>query len=482
MRAHAAALDLEALPRVLSAPARTAIRSGLRALLQFHRRLGRIPPVRAPRATPIVAVYEAGVLRGCAVWRGGGTGGERLARAFLGATASLDAGADLAAQAFYPRSVRWLHDPAELEVGTEGVALVRRGMPPVLLMPQVARDHVVDAHGLVALLAAKAGLATPPGARATFGPGARLMAWTVETVVARADDIEGASQRAATRTGADAADYAAAWLARMIDARGRVAFALDARTRTLQPTGPLWHARSAIAIEALAAHGGYVPTVSRARRWLAAEIERALAGGRVEEWPDDRATVLGTLALACLAGVPVEHRLRALAAEWRSLVRSPAWPWHAGQVACALGRDTPRELWSWCVEDLARHPFAPYTALAARACADQAAVRRATGALVPFLRHAAPYRGGATATALPETALTAVAAHALVGCAGSRADRAVADALAFVGARQLLPDRIPAPLDPALALGAFGATPADDLLRADITGHALLAVLARSAV
>jgi len=183
VRAHAAALDLEPLARALSSREREQIRSGLGALLRFHRTLGRFPALRAPRATPIVAVYEAGTLRGCSVWRGGGTGGERLARAFLGAVASLDPDAELAAQAFYPRSVRWLRDPAELEVGTEGIALVRRGEPPVLLMPQVARDHLVDARGMAALLAAKAGLTGLP-------PGARLIAWTVDTVVARANGSE----------------------------------------------------------------------------------------------------------------------------------------------------------------------------------------------------------------------------------------------------------------------------------------------------
>jgi hypothetical protein len=461
-------LDVEPLARALSAHERAQVRSGLTGLLRFHRKLGRFPTVRGPRATPIVAVYEAGELRGCAVWRGDGSGGDRLARAFLGATASLDPDADLAAQAFYPHRVRWLRDPADLEVGTEGIALVRTGMAPVLLMPQVARDHRVDGRGMAALLAAKAGLSD-------FPAGARLIAWTVDSVVARMNDVEASSLRAASRARAGAADYAAAWLARMIDTRGHVAFAVDARTRTLQPTGPLWHARSAIAIEALAAHGGHAPAVTRARRWLGGEIERALAGGRVEAWPDDRASVLGTLALACLAGVRVETRLRALVASWRTLVRSPAWPWHAGQVASALGRDTPRALWSWCVEDLARRPFAPYTALAARTAGDEPAFRRAAAAVAASIRRAPPHRGGASATELSETALTAVAAHALVG---SRAHRAHADALAFVAARQLLPERIPAPLDPALALGAFSATPVDDVLRADITAHALLAIVA----
>jgi len=466
-------LDLEPLTRDLSQRERADVRTGLLGLLRFHRTLRRFPDLRAPRASPIVALYDGGALRGCSLWRGGGPGGPRIARAFLGAAAAVDADATLAAQAFFPRTVRWMSDPTDLEVGTEGIALVRRGIAPVLLMPQVARDHGVDAAGMLALLASKAGL------EAGFPHGARFAAWTVDTVVARTDDVEAASARAATRTRADASDYAAAWLARMIDARGRVAFAIDARTRTLQRTGALWHARSAIAIEALAAHGahsGHGGAVTRARRWLGGELERALRGDRVEAWPDDPASVLGTLALACLAGVRVHDRLRALVSRWRALAGSPAWPWHAGQVACALGRDTPDDLWAWCIDDLARHPFAPYTALAARARGDEPAYRRAAAAVATFVRRAAPHRGGISATPLPETALTAVAAHAL---AGSRPHRAAhADALAFVQARQLLPDRIPAPLDPALALGGFAATPVDDVLRADIAGHALLAATA----
>ena len=457
-KANASLLDLEPLPGELSARARNELQRDLSALLRFHARLARFPRVRGPRATPIVAVYANGRLRGCAVWRGGGSGGERLARAFLSATASLGGDLPLAAQVFYARDVRWLRDPADLDVGREGIAAIQRDAPPVLLMPQVARDHGVDGEGLMALLDDKAG---------GLSPDARFVAWTVDTVTARTDAVEAVSARAAARTGASELDYAAAWLARMIDPRGRVGFALDARNRVLQPSGPLWHARSAIAIDALATHGGYPAEVARARRWLAREIADGLAGRPVEAWPEERATVIGTLALACLAGVRVAERLLALVASWRELQHAPAWPWHAGQVACALGRATPPALWAWCVADLARHPFAPYTALAAKGLGDE---RVATAALAPFIRRTAPFRGGASATRFPETALTAVAAHALAGT------RHAGEALAFVRARQLLPGRIPAALDPALSLGAFSATPVDDTLRADITGHALLAL------
>jgi hypothetical protein len=477
-------LDVHALPRDLSARERDELHGNLRDLLRFHRTLAGWPALRAPRATPIVAIYAGGVLRGCALHRGDEAGGERLARAFLAAASGVAPGS-LAAQLFYPRSVRWLAGGADLDVGREGVALVRRGVPPVLLMPQVARDHGVDAHGMLALLLAKAGLDAVPA-------GARLAAWTVETVVARdRDDTEETSARAAERSGATPADYAAAWLARMVDARGQVAFAIDARTRVLQPTGPLWHARSAIAIEALAAYSAgplgsstvahargasasarklrreAAAVVARARRWLGDDVARALRGQRVPGWPDDRASVIGTLALACLAGIPVHDRLRELARG----ARASAWPWHAGQVTLALGRDTPSALWQSCIDDLAQRPFAPYFALAARTHGDEPAYRRAAAAVASFIRKR---DGGASATALPETGLTAVAAHAL---AGSRHRAEHAAALAFVHARQLLPGRLPAALDPTLALGGFSGTPVDDTLRADIAGHALLALI-----
>src|SRR3569833_1359838 len=156
--ADASLLALAPLSRALSPRGRAALRDDLAALLRWHARLGRCPRVRGPRATPIGAVYAGGELRGCAVWRGGGVHGERLARAFLSAAGSLPGELALSAQVFYARDVRWLRDPADLEVGREGIAAIQRGEPPVLLMPQVARDHGVDGERLAALLADKAGV------------------------------------------------------------------------------------------------------------------------------------------------------------------------------------------------------------------------------------------------------------------------------------------------------------------------------------
>lgn len=491
------ALDFSWLARSLSADERGAVRDALRGLLhQGQRKSQGKPKVGAlPTATPIVASYVRGELRGCALERGTAPAADRLAKAFASSTQSIRD--DVDAEVFYPREFRWLDDIDSLEIGTEGVALVLdsagatpRGAAPgtscVLLMPRVARDHRVDTRGLLRLLAQKAGLESDLASE--LPKGARLAAWTCESVVARStgDDVEDKSAQAASSAGSDAADYAAAWIARMFDVTGPVAFALDPRSRVLQPTGKLWHARSAITIEAVAAYceqrgnaGELAKLLPRARRWLGRELEHALQKDRgVSDWPDDRASVAGTLALACLAGVAVQAPLRKLVVDgrWRDVEGSPVWPWHAGQIACALGRDAPDDLWAYCVASLESMPFAPYVALAAKVRGDEPAHRRAVASVAAFIRRDAPHAGGATVTAMPETALTAVAAQALAGSAEHRSEHAAA--LAFVRARQLLPGCIPAALDPALALGGFAGTPVDDVQRADIAGHALLALLA----
>jgi hypothetical protein len=471
MAREAADLGIERLARDLLPPERARIARDLSARLAWLRALGAWPRLlampEALGATPIVAVYAGGALLGCSMAKERGKGGERLARAFLGAAfagwAKAPEGAKLAAEVAYARRARFVEDAASIEVGTEGVAWIRPGGGAVLLLPQVARDHRVDGEGFLAMLRAKAGAEVP---------GERLAAWTVERVVGRTDDTEAASARAAQHEGAGPEDYAAAWLARLVGPGGEVAFAIDPRARVLQPRGELYHARSAVAIEALAAHGGHGAAVARARRWLSREIARALGGARVEGFPEDVAAVSGTLALAHLAGVD----LRAPLLRFAERVELRAAPWHAAQVALALGRDAPDALWAACVADLGPRPFAPWTVMAARARGDMGALREAAAKLSGCLRARRPHAGGAAVTRVPETALTAVAAHALLGLPGHRAD--ARRALDFVRARQLLPGRIPAALDPALALGGFSASPVLDLLRGDITGHALLALLA----
>jgi hypothetical protein len=79
-------------------------------------------------------------------------------------------------------------------------------------------------------------------------------------------------------------------------------------------------------------------------------------------------------------------------------------------------------------------------------------------------------------TPVPETALTALAVEALAHERPAWARRAVERGLEFLERMQLVEGRIGAALDPQMAYGAFAASPVQDLLRSDITAHALLAL------
>lgn len=454
-------MGLAPLAGALGPTRRARLASDLRALLRFRRVLGRFPSVSGPDATPIMTAYRDGRLVGCVIGRRGATGGERLARTFLELTSPLDG--PLSIEVVYATTARRLASPSDLELGEEGVAVERPDDVPIILLPQIARDFGADGATFVEMLRQKArGFPAEP----------KLAAWRVDRVVARDDDVEETSGAAARRTGADGADYAAAWLARLVDRDGEVAFAIDAGRRLLEPVGDLHHARTAVAVEALAAHGGYDVEVQRARRRLVSDARRALRTAALPGWPTDPAAIAGTLALAVRAGADLRRELVELATH-PALERAA---WHAAQVIYALGAEAPARLVAICREDLRARPFAPWTALAARHLGDRALERASIAALSRLVRRRGPFVGGVDATSVPETGLTAVAAHAL---ALHPSTRTLAHAaLGFVEARQLLPGRIPAALDPTLALGGFSATPVNDLLRADIAGHALLALLA----
>jgi len=466
MASETAPLDLTGLARPLSERERGKLRENLRRLLRFHSSLTRFPHIaQAPPASPIVAIYGSGRMVGCALSRLDASGSKRLVRAFLAASGNVGLSreeANLSLEVNYARTFRWVDDPASIEVGREGIALVGAETGPVLLMPQVARDWGADAPGFVALLHEKAGRRID---------GARLAAWTTDRIVGRLTMEEDASAEAAEETGATDADYAAAWLARLVQADGSMVFAIDPVRRILQPTGELHHARAAIAIEALAKHGGYASEVRRARRALGRDIERALTGGVGPGWPIEKERVAGTLALSAWAGVDV----RAILRKWVEDDFLVAHPWQAAQVALALGRETPKSLWKACLADIARAPFAPWTALAAKSVGDEVGYRKAAAAIAGSIATTRPHEGGVRVTPVPECGLTAVAAHALTG---AKEHRDVAKkAIRFVKQRQLLPGSIPAAVDPGLALGGFSATPVNDLLRGDIVGHALSLLL-----
>jgi hypothetical protein len=103
---------------------------------------------------------------------------------------------------------------------------------------------------------------------------------------------------------------------------------------------------------------------------------------------------------------------------------------------------------------------------------------RAGRGVADALRTVAPHRGGAAVTPVPEVALTALSVEALTLHPASWARSAAARGGDFLRSLQLVGPRLYGALDPALARGALPASPVADLLRGDVTGHALLALLA----
>jgi AMMECR1 domain-containing protein len=463
------------LARPLGAAQRAAVAASLRALLRFQIALDGFPPPAAlPRATPFVSLYAGGRLRGCFGSDEGRCGGERLCRAFLRALEDQRFGGvapgerrALVAEASYVRAPVAVSPERVLETiepGTHGVALGRAGAPAVLFLPDVARDQQLGAHDLLRALARKAGL--PEEAWRSCA----LALFETSRVVVRPGERR-------ERSGA-ARDRAAAWLGRLVGEDGAVAFAIDPRSGRRAASGPMHHGRAAVVLAALAAHGGHDRALARGRAWLGGTIARALAGRPVAGWPDDPAVVAGTLALAVLAGAAGEGVLATFAAaKTAAIARSP---WHAAQVATALGPGAPVALYRACARDLASRPWAPWTATAARARGDAALLARAERALAASLRRAPPHAGGVDATPVPEIALTAAAAEALGPSRSPAARAAAARARAFLERWQLLGEAIPAALDPGLAEGAFPISPVCDTLRCDVTAHALLALLAPS--
>lgn len=121
--------------------------------------------------------------------------------------------------------------------------------------------------------------------------------------------------------------------------------------------------------------------------------------------------------------------------------------------------------------------FIALTVMAAGARGDRATGARVARAVATSLRKDPPYRGGASITPIPETAVAALAIEALARHPAPWARAAVVRGRQFLGRMQLVGRRITAGLEPTLAHGAFSATPAADFLRCDISAHALLAMV-----
>jgi hypothetical protein len=458
-----------ALARPLSPREKRAVQRDLRALLVWQTDLS---VWRKPKdvvdALPYVAIYANGKLFGC-FGAEEGAPGERLARAFLNALEDKRFGGlpdalrgEVSAEVSFVRRVTEI-DPSRLEStfepGTHGLGVVRApGGGVVVLLPSVARDNGFKARGMLDALVRKARITNPLSER--------FFSFEVDHVVAR---LRAPRQRRET-----AADAAARWIARLVQPDGSVLFGLDARTGTALGRGEMHHARVAAAVQALDAHGGYAREVALTRDRLLRDAREALSGVPVIAWPDHPAKVAGTLAHLVRAGVDVKAPLLAMA----SSEDVAHVPWHAAQVATALGADAPEALVTACERDLVERPWAPWTVLAAvrRRVAGES-LSRAVAALVDSIRKEAPHKGGVSRTEVPEIALTALTVEALRGVRQTGPVRsAIARGESFIRSWQIGGEDVPAAFDVDSASGAFLGSPISSGLRADVTGHALLAL------
>ncbi len=449
-----AAPPYRALPRPLTAGERSRLSRHLARLVEWQRTLGAWPRLHAaPDATPFVSVHARGRLVGC-FGSDEGTPSERIGRAFVRAIADArhqalspsERGA-VTAQLSYVLGVEradLARAAQTIEVGTHGVA-----SRSAILLPDVARDNGWDAPQLLDALARKQGSALD------------------DVWIFRTERVSSARS-----PGRDARALAIAWLERLVDEDGAMTFAVDPRRRIRERVGVMHHGRAAVVVQAMSAWSSKRGLVTRARQRLLADVRSALAGRIVEAWPREPAAVIGTVALACRAGLPLVSELRELVDATPAIARNP---WHAAQAMAVLGGDAPASLWQACVRDLESRPFAPWTLIAARARDDAATEQRLTRALADHLRAHPPHAGGAAVARVPEVALTAVAVEALLPSRDSQARAAVARGQEFLRRWQLLGDRIPPAYDVELARGAFPGSPISDVLRGDITAHALLA-------
>jgi AMMECR1 domain-containing protein len=456
-----------ALGRALTRREREEITADVRAWLRWQETLrGWRAPVSRVGALPFVALYSRGSLRGCTGNDEGGPA-ENLARSFLSSLGDLRLGSvrrsdrdALVAEVSYIRTARLVSRsafPSVFEAGTHGVGLLVDGGRPVFLLPSVARDGGFDAAGMLAALDRKA--ASASGA---------LFLFDTETVVVRR------TRRSVKER--SPLDAAARWLASLVAPDGRVTFAVDARTGARALVGEMHHGRSAAVLHALREYGGRPAVVARVERRLLADLRAALRGDAIDGWPAEPARVAGTLGLAMRAGVDVSAELVAYAEAHVTTVA--AAPWHAAQVVAALGSRAPAALWKACVQDLERQPWAPWTVFAALARGEREVATRVRDALAGKIAPpGAPNAGAVIVTGRPEVALTALTVEALRATARTAAStQAIAAGRRFLLRCQVTGEP-PAPFALGVGEGAFRATPTSSLLRGDVTGHAVLALL-----
>ncbi len=463
-----ARFPLSSLASLLPDAERESLHGTLRELLLWQRDLRKWPsPPPAPDATPIVSLYAQGALCGCA-GVGEGPPGERILRAFVQALGDGRFGglgpkarAELRCQLSYVRtsSAVPLDQVTQLlEVGRHGLALALPGRP-VTLLPDVSRDNSLDAEGMLQTLERKA-----ETTREAW-PADGLYLFETDTVLARQTDTPPLERNPITA--------AAAWLAMRVDAKGRVTFGVSPRTAEQHRKSPMFHGRAAILVRALLSQRVGRGAATRARRWLEVELVRALAGHPVEQFPSEPALIAGTLALAVMSGIELSDALLAYAARPEVL----AVPWHAAQVVAALGSRAPDALWEACKRHLEAEPWAPWTALAAKARGDGETFARATAALIAAVPEHGPHIGGVGPNSVPELARTAATVEALLTVDSAAARAARARARAFLLEHQMNGNDCIQTAFPELVHGAFPQTPVHDYLQIDVTGHALLALV-----
>jgi len=465
------AFPLSLLGSPLLEAERESLNVTLRELLAWQRNLRNWPtPTPGPDATPIVSLYAQGALCGCA-GVAEGPPAERILRAFVQALGDSRFGGlgakartELRCQLSYARAARAV--PLErvvelLEVGKHGLALALPGRP-VTLLPDVARDNSLDAEGMLQTLERKA-----ETTRAAW-PADGLYLFETETLLVR--------QTEALTLEPNPITAAAAWLATRVDPKGRVTFGVSPRTGEQHRKSPMFHGRAAILVRALLSQRVGRGAATRARRWLEVELVRALAGHPVEQFPSEPALVAGTLALAVMSGIELSDALLAYSERPELL----AVPWHAAQVVAALGSRAPDELWETCKRHLEVEPWAPWTALAAKARGDGETFARATAALIDSVPESGPHVGGVGPNSVPELARTAATVEALMSVDSAAARAARARARAFLLEHQVNGNSCILTADPELVHGAFPQTPVHDYLQIDVTGHALLALVGSS--
>lgn len=444
----------------------------LQGLLRWQRDLSRWPTlpssVKVPDATPFVSLYARGKVRGCFGVQEGAPR-ERIARAFLRSMYDArfpemraEERGELTAEIAYahaPTRIRRAELPLLFEAGTHGLSAAYASGARAVLFPDVAYDGIRNAAEMLSALERKGGQALLPDTNLVLFGASRV---TVRGYDADFEDDEHA-------------DMAAAWLAGLLGPDGDMVFAIDGRTSVATLTGPAHHARAAVVIKALLTHGAFKSEALRARERLVRDLRAGLGGAPIPAFPKGHAEVCGTLALATLAGAPLHAELLQ-AASGPALLSAP---WYAAQVVCALGERTPRAVFQVCVSDLRKTPWAPWTAMAAHVLGEDAIYNQCAGALASSIRSEAPYMGAVSLDegAVPEIALTAAAVEALALRPSSATRGAITRARAFLRRAQLTRDRTPACVDPRTARGAFPASPSNMLLRADVTAHALLALL-----